>query len=443
VIRPFVLTAMVALVAAVPGPVRAGKIERIVTPAGIEIWHVRDRTLPMISVEFAFHGGAAQDPADKPGVANLVAALLDEGAGDLDARAFQEQLEERAIRLSFNARRDTLRGSLRSLSEHKDRAFELLSLAVTAPRFDAAEFERVRASALASLRRRATDPSDLAAERWFARAFPDHPYGRPVNGTQDSVAAIGAEDLRTYHTNVLARSNLRIAAVGDIEAVDLAALVDKTFGALPAEPSLQPVPEAVPQGTGAREVIDLDVPQTVITFGGFGLKRDDPDFIPAFLLNHVLGGGSFSSRLYREVREKRGLAYSVYSYLAPLRHAGLFLGGVSTRNDRATESIDLITEEVRRIAVDGLTDRELADAKSYLIGSYPLRFDTSGKIAGQLLDIQLEDLGIDYIDRRNALIEAVSDADLRRAAARLLANVDFLVVMVGRPDLGPAGGRKG
>lgn len=434
-IRRLVLATMsLALVSAAPDASRAAKIERIVTPAGIEAWLVRDDTLPMLSLQFGIKGGANQDPEDKPGVASFAASLLDEGAGDFDARVFHERLEARAISLGFSAARDTLRGSVRTLSENRDEAFELLRLALTAPRFDVEAVERVRAGTLAGLRRRSTSPGDIASERWLARAFPGHPYGRPVQGTLNSVPKIAAEDLKRYVGQVLARSTLKIAVVGAIDAAALAVLIDKAFGALPAEPKLAPIAEVAPEGLGSREVIDLDVPQTVIAFGGAGLKRSDPDFIPAFVLNHILGGGSFSSRLYREIREKRGLAYSVHSYLVPLDHAGLFMGSVSTRNDRAAESLAVITEEIRRIAAEGPTAEELEKAKSFLIGSYALRFDTSGKIAGQLLEIQLENLGIDYIDRRNGLVEAVAAEDVRRAAKRFLADDRLLVTLVGRPQ---------
>jgi zinc protease len=423
-----------ALISAAPAFAGASRIERIVTSAGIEIWLVRDRNLPMMSLEFAFLGGAAQDPADKPGVANLAAGLLDEGAGELDAAAFHQRLEERAISLAFGAKRDNLRGSIRTLSENRDQAFELLHLALTAPRFDGQELERVRAALLAQLRRRTTNPTDIAADHWFARAFPGHPYGRPIQGTLESVAKISVDDLRTYVRRTLARSNLKIAAVGDIDAAQIALLVDRTFGSLPAQSDLAPVADMEPRGLGTSETIELKVPQTVITFGGVGLKRADPDFIPAFVLNHILGGGGFESRLFREVREKRGLAYSVYSYLAPYEHTGLFLGGVSTRNDRAAETLEIIVAEINRIAAEGPTADELEKAKRFLIGSYPLRFDTSGKITANLLDIQIENLGIDYIDMRNALVEAVTIEDIRRAARRFLAEVKLLVMLVGEPQ---------
>ncbi len=435
------VTMTLALISATPAFAGASRIERIVTPAGIEIWLVRDRNLPMISLEFAFLGGASQDPADKPGVANFVASLLDEGAGDLDAAAFHERLEERAISLAFGAKRDNLRGSIRTLTENRDQAFELLRLSLTSPRFEGQELERIRAAVLAQLRRRSTNPSDIAADRWFARAFPGHPYGRPIQGTLESAAEIAVDDLRAYVRRMLARSNLKIAAVGDIDAAELAVLVDRTFASLPARSDPVPVADVEPRGLGTSETIELKVPQTVITFGSVGLKRADPDFIPAFVLNHVLGGGGFESRLFREVRERRGLAYSVYSYLAPYEHTGLFLGGVSTRNDRAAETLEIIVAEIKRIATDGPTADELEKCKRFLIGSYPLRFDTSGKITANLLDIQIENLGIDYIDKRNALIEAVTFEDIRRAARRFLAEVKLLVMLVGEPQARkPTGG---
>jgi zinc protease len=439
VINRFLCAAMTAaFVAAASTPAPAAKIERIVTPRGFEVWHVRDDTLPMVTMEFAFRGGSSQDPADKSGLATMTAALLDEGAGEFDAKAFQERLENRAIVLNFSAQRDSMRGSLKSLMEHRTEAVELLRLALAAPRFDDDAIERIRAGMNAGIRRRSTNPNDIAGERWFARAFPNHPYGRPSRGTLESVAAIGADDLRAVHRKQFARSNLKIATIGAIDGAEVATLVDKAFSDLPERADLMAVPDIAPQGAGVRDIVPLDVPQTVITFGGLGLKRNDPDFIPAFVLNHILGGGTFSSRLYREVREKRGLAYSVYSHLAPFDRSGLFIGGVSTRNDRAAESLAIILEQIRMLAEEGPSSDELAKAISYLVGSYPLRFDSSGKIAGMLLEIQLDDLGIDYIDRRNGLIEAVTVEDVRRAAARFLADSKLLVTLVGKPDPAPA-----
>ena len=418
-----------ALVSALPA--HATKIERVVSPGGIVAWLVRDSSVPLISMEFAFRGGANQDPAAKPGVSYMTAGMLDEGAGKLDSREFQQRLERNAIELRFRAQRDDFYGSIRTLRERKDEAFELLRLSLTAPRFDADAIERVRAQVMTALNRETTNPSDIANRLWWRTAFPDHPYGRPLNGTLESVPLIAADDLRDYAKRVFARDHLVVAVVGDIDAVALSGILDQVFGDLPAKGNLSAVAPARIEGLGRNLSVDLDVPQAVLSFGGAGIARKDPDFIPAFIVNHILGGGSFSSRLYKEVREKRGLAYSVYSYLLPLDHTALIMGGTATRSDRVGETAALIQAEIRRLAEEGPSAEELEKAKSYLQGSYALNFDTSTKIAGQLVQIQLDDLGIDYIDRRNSLIASTTLDDVKRVARRLLDG-GMLFATVGR-----------
>jgi zinc protease len=421
-----------ALVLWLTAPAHATKIQRVVSPGGIEAWLVQEKSVPLIAIDFAFRGGAIQDPADKAGVASMTAALLDEGAGELDGKAFHQRLEEKAIQLSFSAGRDHFRGALRTLTEHRAEAFALLRLALTAPRFDAEEIERVRGQVTARLTRETTSPNEMAGKRWWSTAFPSHPYGRPVNGTLESVPRIGGGDLKDYARRVFARDNLKVAVVGDIDAESAGAFLDLVFGALPEKAALSAVAPARLEGLGQRILIELDVPQAVVTFGGPGIARRDPDFMAAYIVNHILGGGSFSSRLYHEVREKRGLAYSVHSSLVWLDHAAMLLGGTGTRAERAGETISVIEQEIKRLAATGPTEEELARSKSYLKGSYALGFDTSSKIAGQLVQIQLDELGIDYINRRSDLIDAVTIDDVRRVAKRLL-DAGLLVTVVGRP----------
>lgn len=422
-----------ALVTPTPAQSQTTRITRVMSPGGIEAWLVRDTTLPLIAMEFAFMGGAAQDPADKPGVASLTASLLDEGAGDMTAEVFHRTLADKAIELHFDANRDEMRGSVRTLSENRDAAFDLLRMSVTAPRFDTEAVERIRTAQLAALRRRSTEPNAIASERWFATAFPNHPYGRPVDGSLQSVPAITRDDLVGFAKKTLARGNLKVAVVGDITPEELGQQLDRVFGTLPAQPTLVPVADVKPKGLGTVDVVPLDVSQSVVMIGTDGLDRQDPDFIPAYVLNHILGGSAFSSRLFKEVREARGLAYSVYSYQVALEHVGLWFAGTATKNERAAESIRIIADEFRKMLDEGPTQTELDEAKSYLTGSYALRFDTSSKVAGQLLQIQIDKLGIDYIDRRNALIEAVTLADLKRVAQRLAGAKSTLTVVVGRP----------
>jgi zinc protease len=411
----------------------ATTIERVVSPGGIEAWLVHERAVPLIAVEFAFAGGAVQDPPGKAGTAALTASLLDAGAGDLDSTAFTDRLERKAIQMNFSAQRDTIHGTLRTLTENRDEAFELLRLAVTAPRFDAKDVEISRAQILSLLRRETTSPTDIASRRWWETAFEGHPYGRPVNGTSETVSAISIADLKSYAHRVLARQNLKIAVVGDIDAETLKVLLDRTFGALPEKPELYSIANVAPRGLGRRIEVSLDVPQTVVDFGGPGIARQDPDFMAAYLINHILGGGSTDSRLYQEVREKRGLAYSVSDSLVWLDHAAVMLGGTATRADRAGETVDLIEKEIRHFAEDGPTAGELVEAKRYLNSAFVLNLDSSTKIAALLVQLELDGFGTDYFSRRTAMIEAVTLDDARRVAKRLL-DKGLLVTVVGKPQ---------
>ena len=434
---PAVIAVAVALMA--PLAAKATTIQRVVSPGGIEAWLVQDPSVPLIAFDFSFRGGANQDPVDKPGVATMATSLLDEGAGDLDSKSFHERAETKAIQLGFSVNRDQTSGSVRTLSANQDEAFELLRLAITSPHFDAVDMERIRDQVLSGLRRETTSPNDLASRRWWSTAFPGHAYGRPVRGTLESIPTITVADLRDYMRRVFARDTLKIAIVGDIDAATAGKFIDKVFGSLPAKADLSDVPVMLPQGLGQKISIDLDVPQSVLILGGLGIARSDPDFMAAFVVNHVLGGGSFSSRLYREVREVRGLAYSVFSTLVPLEHAALFMTGTATRADRTGQTLDVLQSEIRRLAEEGPTEEELAKSKSFLTGSYALSFDTSSKIAAQLVQIQREGLGIDYIDKRNSLVQAVTMADVKRVARRLL-DAGMLVTVVGRPQVVPAKG---
>jgi zinc protease len=317
---------------------------------------------------------------------------------------------------------------MRTLSENKDEAFDLLRLALNEPRFDPEPIERMRAQLIAGLQREEMSPGNLAGRRWWELAFASHPYGHSTHGTIAGLKAVTAADLRTYTHRVFARDKLKIGIVGDIDAAAAGQLVDRVFGSLPAKADLVPVPETMPKALGDRIPVELDVAQSALVLGAPGLKRSDPDFVTAYVVNHILGGGAFTSRLYKEVREKRGLAYSVDSVVLPLRHSGVFFVGTGTRPDRVNESIAVIENELRRMAKDGPTEAELAEAKSYLKGSYALAFDSSLKIAGQLVQIQLDGLGIDYVNKRNDLIDAVTMKDAKRVAKRLLGGNMFVTI---------------
>jgi zinc protease len=407
-------------------------IEQIVSPSGIHAWLVREHAVPLVALNYSFHGGSSQDDPVKTGAAHLTADMLDEGAGDLDSKTFHQRLEDRAIELSFHVGRDYFRGSLRTLNENREEAFSLLNLALSKPRFDADAIERVRGQELSELRRDTTNPNDLASRSWWSTAFPDHPYGRESRGTLESMARVTGDDLRDYVRRAFARKELVISIVGDIDAATAGRLIDRAFANLPADNDLKPVPQASPSNLGRRIVIDVNVPQAVVTFGGQGIARDDRDFMAAYIVNHILGGGSFSSRLYREVREKRGLAYGVSDQLVWFKRAAVMIGGTATRGDRTADALKVIESEIKRMAESGPTQAELDEAKAFLKGSYALSLDTSSKIAAQLTQIQIDNLGVDYIQRRGGLIDAVTVADAKRVAKRLYGG-GLLVTVAGRP----------
>jgi zinc protease len=408
----------------------AARVERVVSPGGIEAYLVSEPSIPFLSMSIHFAGGSALDPSGKEGLAYMVSGLLDEGAGVLDSQAFRTELEDLAIRLSFDAQRDSFTGELKTLSEHRRRAFELLRQALVEPRFDPEPVERIRHQIEASLRRSSEDPDYLASLTWFETAFAGQPYGRPVRGTLESVAGLDTADLRTSVSSRLARDNLTVGVAGDVTAEELGLLLDLAFGDLPATSTPANLTTTAPLG-GETIFERRDVPQSQVVFGEAGLARDNPDYYAAYVVNHVLGGGGFTSLLTEEVREKRGLAYSVYSYLYPLDHAPIWLGGLGTSNRSVEEALRLVRQEIERVARGEISQERLDDAKTYLTGSFPLRLTSNDQIAQTLVGMQVDDLGIDYLDRRNGYIEAVTLEDARRVARRLYHPDDLLMVVVG------------
>ena len=409
-------------------------VREIVSPSGVKAWLVEDYAVPIVSLELAFRGGAVQDPAGRGGATTVFAGLLDEGAGDLDSQSFHRALDEKAIEIGFHADSDKVGGRMRTLARNLDRAGALLALALNAPRFDEEPFERVREQMKAHLRHEANDPGAMAWRGFRDRAFKGHPYANPSDGSAESLDALARPDIAALGTKLLARDALHVAVVGAIDPDRAGKLLDELFADLPAKAQLAEVGPAPFLGLGGEDVIDLDVPQTTIRFGRPAPARADSHYIPAFVLAHILGGGTgLSSRLFREVREKRGLAYTAYAGLATQDHGSYLHGGTTTKNERARESLEVIRGEILDMARNAVTEEELEKGKRYLIGSYPLRFDTSTKIAGQLVQIQLDGYDRDWLTERNARIGAVSLADAKAAAEALFGDGALSVVMVGRP----------
>ncbi len=414
-------------------PARAAvDIQEVTSPGGFTAWLVEEHSIPFVSLEIRFKGGASLDRPGKRGAVNLMTGLIEEGAGDLNAQQFAKAQEELAARYEFDVHDDSLAISARFLTEYRDASVDLLKLALTEPRFDEDAVERVREQVLSIIRSDSTDPDDIASRTFDALAFGDHPYGSSLNGTLDSVAALTRDDIVTAHADVLTRDKVYVGAVGDITAEELGMLLDRLLGDLPETGASMP-DEAELSLTGGVTVVPFDTPQSVAVFGHSGIRRDDPDFFAAFVMNQILGGGNFSSRLMQEVREKRGLTYGVYSYLVDKDYAQMVMGRFASANERIADAIAVVRDEWAKIAEEGVTEKELADAKTYLTGAYPLRFDGNAQIAGILVGMQLSDLPIDYIATRNDKVNAVTLEDIKRVAARLVRPDALRFVVVGQP----------
>ncbi|MBT4738931.1 MAG: insulinase family protein [Rhodospirillaceae bacterium] len=413
--------------------VSAIDVQEVKTRDGITAYLAQDDSNPIIAFSFEFRGGSSIDPADKLGLSAMAAGLLDEGAGDLDSFAFQSTLQDKAIRLSFSANTDSFSGSVTTIKANADEAFRLMALALSAPRFDEEPVERIRRQILVSLARSAENPGRIARDTMFAEIFPDHPYGRPSNGTPETIQSITADDLASYTAQRFAKDRLIVGVAGDITPRQLRRRLDEVFVHLPdAIDTEWRVPDTAVTYVGTV-VVDKAVPQSTVYMAQPGLARTDPDWYTALVADYILGGGSFASRLMDEVREKRGLAYGVNTSLVPYESAPFMIASVGTRNESVAESIAVIRDEWRKFQADGPTADELEGAKLYITGSWPLRFTSSGRIASTLVAVQRDDLGLDFLDRRNDYIDSITLEDVRRVAGSLYKPDELSVIVVGQP----------
>lgn len=424
--------AVMALLAALPARADVD-IQEVTTPGGIEAWLVEEHSIPFVALELRFRGGASLDAPGKRGAVNLMTALLEEGTGDMDSRAFARATEAIAAEFSYDTHDDAVSISARFLSETRDEAVDLLRGSIVEPAFNDAAIERVRAQVVSIIQSDRKDPDKIARDAFAGLVYGDHPYGSSEMGTVASVRGLTRDDIADAHKAALARDRVYVSAVGDITAEELATLVDRLLGDLPAEGA--PVPEPPELNLpGGVQVIDYDTPQSTAVFGQPGLDRDDPDFFAAYILNHIIGGGGFSSRLMTEVREERGLTYGVYSYLSDRDGAETWLGSVSSSNDRIAEAIKVIRDEWSRIRDEGVTQKELEEAKTYITGAYPLRFDGNGPIADIAVGMQVKGMPRDYIATRNDRMNAVTLEDVNRVAKELMDPDRLTFVVVGQPE---------
>jgi zinc protease len=415
-------------------PHRFLNIQEVTSKGGIKAWLVEDPAVPIMTMEFAFEGaGAALDPADKQGIAQLASNTMDEGAGDLESHAFQKLLADNTIGFSFESDRDHFYGTVKTLTKSRDLAFKLTALALTKPRFDAEPVERMRQANLTRIRSAMSDPDWMAARLMNDLAFRGHPYEQNSGGTLTTMQNITPDDLRNFVKTRLTKDRLRIAVSGDITAKELGPALDRMFGDLPAGGTLPEVPDTTIQNGGQMILYKKDIPQTIIEIMQPGIGRDHPDYFAYKVMNHILGGPGFTSRLRDEVREKRGLAYGIDSATVLMDHAKGLSISTSTVTEKTAEVLGLIKKEIGNIKLTPVSDKELADAKSYLIGSMPLALTSTKAIAGMMLGLQLENLPSTYLDTLDQKIEAVTKEDILRIAQEVLQPDKLTIALVGKP----------
>jgi zinc protease len=422
-----------AEVAAKPGDTSAlADIQVVTSPGGVTAWLVSESFVPIVAMEMAWKGGATAEPPGKEGAGWVLAYMMNEGAGDMDTRAYGARMSELNMEFFCGVRSDWTSCGMTTLKETADESFDMLRLAFEDLRFDDEPFERAKRELAVGLMQAETQPGTIGGRAMMSALAEGHPYSRYA--TPDTAGEVTKDDVKTLMDQLMTKDRLIVVVVGDITAEELKPKLDEVFGGLPATSTIPDVPDVPPVPAPAEPIVkSLPIPQTLVMFNGPGLKRSDPDFYAAYVLNYILGGGGFSSRLVDDIREDRGLTYGIGTNLSIQPHFWRWTGSSSTMNDKAGEVVRLVKEHIAKLGAEGPTETELADAKAYLTGAFPLSFDSNAKIAKNLMGFRQDDLGVDYVANRNDLINAVTLADVKRVAATYMKPENFTFVLVGQP----------
>jgi len=407
-------------------------VREITSPGGVRAWLVSDSTVPMIVMRAYWRGGSAIEPANMVGVTGVMTDMLTEGSGALDANAFKERLEELNMSLGFAAGWDGLAMSMTTLSENREAAVEMARMALHEPRWDAEPLARIKRQMLVGIRTRETNPSYIANLALDQALYPSHPYARRTS--REGVEAMNRAALQERRAALFNRATLQVTIVGDIDEAQAGAMLDAIFGPLPQGAAPPEPPQAQLDAATPLIVRQLPQPQSLVLFAAPGIQDEDPDWIPLAVANYILGGGGFSSRLMAEVREQRGLVYGIGTSSSVRDYSALIRGSAQTENGNVREALDVTRAEMARLYRDGATQTEVNDAITYLTGSFALDLDSNVKIATVVHNYQAAGRDVDYVNRRNDLIRAVTLDDVNRVIRRLLNPDHFTFVVVGQPE---------
>jgi zinc protease len=408
------------------------KIQHWQTEKGTSVYFVETHELPMVDIRIVFDAGSGRD-GDNPGIARLTSSMLAQGAAGLDADQISQGFEDLGAKFGSGANHDSVNVNLRVLvdEEKLNAAIENMKRVITSPDFPVNAFERQKNRTLVGIRHKQQSPNELASDAFFAAIYGKHPYAVPKEGTEESIQQINIEAVREFHRRLYVAANAIVAIVGDLDRVRAEHLVNNLFADLPAGKKEKPLNKV--KSLTKPDTIKINHPstQTHILVGQPGIRRDDPDLFPLYVGNHILGGGGMVSRLFEQIREKRGLSYSTYSYFLPMRQAGPFVAGLQTRNDQADAALDLLVKELRTYVKNGPTEEELEASKQNLTGGFPLRIDSNGDIINYLAMIGFYELPLDYLDTYNEKIMSVTVQDVKNAFQKKLSPDRMIKVMVG------------
>ena len=431
-IRPLIIPALaLASFLGLASPALAGpQIQHWVAPTGARVHFVESRALPLVDIQVSFAAGTALDPADKAGLASMTQALLDAGAGNLDEQTIADRKADLGAQVRGGADNDRASLALRSLSSpaELDAAVELIATVLARPTFPAEILERERARAIAGLREALTKPGSLAARQFNAALYAGHPYGN--NSSPESLAAISREDLADFHRRHYGANRAAVAIVGDIDRATAERIAVRLTEALPQTAAASPPPPPTPTRAQTFRIPHPSA-QAHILVGQPGMAREDADYFALLVGNHVLGGGGFVSRLTREVREQRGFAYSIYSFLSPQQVAGPFQIGLQTRGSQADDALSVVRQTLDTFIAEGPTADELQAAKDNLINGFGLRLDSNAKLLDHVAMIGFYGLALDWLDTYPAQVEKVTVAAVRDAWQRRIRPDQLITVIAG------------
>jgi len=413
---------------------KAIQFESLESKNGIKFWLIEDNTLPLVSVSFSFKGGSILDPVGQDGVTNLMTSLLDEGTKNFTASEYRLFKRENGIKISFSTSKERIEGTFQVVKPSLQEGFYLLNESINKAKFPIDEIKKVKSQIEASIKIDNSDISTLASNKFNESFFKDKLIGRNTKGNLKTLSSISRDNIQSIYKSSFIKDRLVIGISGDIESSLAKKYIDYVFGDLPSKKFENPI-STLKELSEGKKIIKIKTPQTTVVFGQKGLGRKDKEYFAVRVINYVLGGGGFQSRLYKEIREKNGLVYSIYSYLMPYEYTGVIVGGFQTRNQNVGKTIEKVKTEWNRIKNQGITKIELQNAKNYYKGSFSRNFTSTLSIASLLMIVQYYDLGEDYFDKRDLIIDNLKLNELNNLAKNLFDSENLFFMIVGEPKI--------